>query len=222
MNAHLAGKAAGIEMSQRGTTHVVLQLRQTLRQQYLEIYKDLTPEMQAKDQQLYLHSQRVLSLTLRLLRLLDLSREEAEAIALAAFFHDIGKLLIDDALLQKPGALTYEEFTVIQQHPALGVGILSEYDALEESLPFIYHHHERWDGDGYPDGLAGDAIPPGARIIAITDAFDAMTSRRAYQSCKTPHEAVQELVRCAGSQFDERLVRLFVVSCGINTAVGVR
>ena len=187
-------------------------VRRTLHERFQNVFLQMTPRIKAKDIELYTHSQRVLASTLRLLRVLDLSREEIVAIALAAYFHDIGKLYIEDALLSKPTALTADEYEMIQQHSAFGVDLLSPYIASQVStLSFVYHHHERWDGTGYPCGLEGEAIPLGARIISIVDAFDAMTSERAYKVKRTPYEAMEELIRCAGTQFDPRLVRLFLI-----------
>ncbi|HEV2581724.1 MAG TPA: HD-GYP domain-containing protein [Ktedonobacteraceae bacterium] len=187
-------------------------VRRAMHERFQHIFLQLTPRMKAKDPQLYTHSQRVLSLTLRLLRILDLSQDEIVSIALAAFFHDIGKLYLDDALLAKTTPLTPDEYGMIQQHSAFGVDLLAPYLTSQLStLSFVYHHHERWDGQGYPCGLEGEAIPLGARIIAVADAFDAMTSERVYQAPRTPYEALLELVRCAGTQFDPRLVRLFLI-----------
>jgi HD-GYP domain-containing protein (c-di-GMP phosphodiesterase class II) len=188
-------------------------VRQILHERFQDLFLQLTPRMKAKDAQLYAHAQRVLTLTLRLLRILDLSEHEAVSIALAAFFHDIGKLSIEDAILKKASVLTPDEYGLMQQHAAFAVDLLSPYLSSQFStLSYVYHHHERWDGQGYPCGLEGEAIPLGARIIAITDAFDAMTSERAYQAQRTPNEALEELVRCAGTQFDPHLVRLFLIA----------
>jgi len=187
-------------------------VRRTLHERFQNVFMQMTPRIKAKDIDLYTHSQRVLTSTLHLLHALDLSREEVIAIALAAYFHDIGKLFIEDALIKKPTALTADEYGIIQQHPAFSVDLLSPYIASQVSaLSFVYHHHERWDGRGYPCGLAGEDIPLGARIIAIVDAFDAMTSERVYQARRTPYEAMEELIRCAGTQFDPCLVRLFLI-----------
>ncbi|HLL80302.1 MAG TPA: HD domain-containing phosphohydrolase [Ktedonobacteraceae bacterium] len=196
---------------------VAWNVRHALHRRYLEIFTGLTPLLWAKDRQLYLHSRRLLSLTIAFSRILDLSDEEIIPIALASYFHDVGKLAIDDAVLSKTTALTQAEYTILQQHPAHGANMLSQYASTEAALPLILYHHERWDGKGYPAGLAGEAIPLGARIIAITDAFDAMTSGRPYQARRTSMEAIGELMRCAGTQFDERLVKLFAVSVGFST-----
>jgi HD-GYP domain-containing protein (c-di-GMP phosphodiesterase class II) len=130
-------------------------------------------------------------------------------IGLAAFFHDVGKLHIDDVLLRKASGLTPQEYEIIKNHPAYGAKILSQFKLIKNVIPSLYHHHERMDGKGYPDGLRGKAIPLGARIIAIADAFDVMTSHRSYQKSRTPTQAIEELYKHAGTQFDAELVELF-------------
>lgn len=187
-------------------------VRRTLNQRFLEVLTTLSARLHAKNEQLYDHSQRVLSLALCLLRVVDLAEEEVLNIALAAFFHDIGKIGIDNAILDKPLPLTDSEYELMKKHPTYGARILCVYRPMKTVVPLVYHHHERWDGGGYPDGLAGEAIPLGARIIAIADAFDAMTSNRDYQAQRTSFEACEELYRCAGTQFDPRLVKLFCAS----------
>ena len=184
-------------------------VRRALNQRFLEVFTTLSARLHSKNEQLYDHSQRVLSLALCLLRVLDLSEEEVLTIALAAFFHDIGKIGIDNVILEKPLPLTYAEYELMKKHPAYGARILCIYRPMNKVVPLVYHHHERWDGGGYPDGLEGEAIPLGARIIAIADAFDAMTSNRDYQAQRTSIQACEELYRCAGTQFDPRLVKLF-------------
>ena len=165
--------------------------------------------MQARFPHLYRHSQKTLALTVHMLRLLDLTESEQTTIATGAFLHDIGKLAIDEALLNKSEALTPQEYAIIRCHPVYGADILTRYVWLPDVALLAYSHHERWDGAGYPDRLAGEAIPLGARIISIADAFDAMTSHRSYQRRRSPREAAEELDRCAGTQFDPRLVQLF-------------
>ena len=187
-------------------------LRSTLHKQYATLLHTLPATMQLRFPPLYHHAQKTCSHTLSLLRLLDLSEAEQTAIALGAFFHDIGKLCIDEDLLNKPGKLTLDEYAIIQHHPAYGASILTTFTSLPDVALLAYHHHERWDGEGYPDRLMGEAIPLGARIIAIADAFDAMTSRRGYQVRRSPEEALEELERCAGTQFDPLLVQLFCAS----------
>lgn len=187
-----------------------------LKQEFSEVIFRLTPIMKAKDAELYRHSLRVQSLALALTSRLDLPQDEVLTIGLAAFFHDIGKMAINDALLSKAARLTHQEFEVVKRHAAYGAKMLSQFKMLKNVVPSVYHHHERWDGRGYPDGIGGDAIPLGARIVAIVDAFEAMTSRRNYQDRRTALEALEELRRCAGTQFDAQLVRLFCNSLEIT------
>ncbi len=181
-----------------------------LRDEFSEIFSNLIPILKAKDPELYRHSSRVHSLALSFsATTLQLSEAESLKIGLAAFFHDIGKLHIDDALLQKASGLTRQEYEIIKHHPAYGADILSQFKLIQNVIPSLYHHHERLDGKGYPDGLKGKAIPIGARIIAIADAFEVMTSQRSYQKSRTPGQAIEELYVHAGTQFDAELVELF-------------
>ena len=184
-------------------------LRQVLHEQFQDLMLHLPSFMQARFPQMYRHSQKTFALTLSILRLLDLSEAERTTIATGAFLHDIGKLAIDEELLNKSEALTPQEYAVIKCHTVYGAAILTRYVWLPDVALLAYHHHERWDGEGYPDRLAGEAIPLGARIIAVADAFDAMTSDRCYQRRRSPGEALEELERCAGTQFDPTLVQLF-------------
>ena len=185
------------------------QLRRALAEQFQGLMLHLPSVMQDRFPHLNRHSQKTFALTLAMLRLLDLSEAEQTTIAIGAFLHDIGKLAIDERLLNKSEALTPQEYAIIKCHPVYGAAILTSYVWLPDVALLAYHHHERWDGEGYPGQLAGEAIPLGARIIAIADAFDAMTSDRSYQRRRSPREAVEELERCAGTQFDPMLVRLF-------------
>jgi putative nucleotidyltransferase with HDIG domain len=165
--------------------------------------------LQVKDIQLYRHSYRVQYLSHRLVQVLHLPKEEETAIGLGALLHDIGKIYIQDAILQKATQLTQQELEVIKRHPAYGASILNHFERLQAAIPIVYAHHEHWDGAGYPRRLRGNAIPLGARIVAIADAFEAMTSRRAYQRSRTPLEALEELQAYAGTQFDPYLVDRF-------------
>lgn len=182
---------------------------QELKQESLEGLSGLALLLKGGNPHLYRHSARVMSLSMYLARRLDLPGDAVLAIGLAALFHDIGKMRIDEAILDKPSRLNRREFEVIKRHPAYGAEMLSRFKALDKVAALVYHHHERWDGDGYPDGLRGASIPLGARIIAIADAFEAITSHRIYQAPRTPLEALEELRRCAGTQFDAHLVHLF-------------
>jgi putative nucleotidyltransferase with HDIG domain len=165
--------------------------------------------LKMKERQLYMHSWRVQQLTHLFTQALNLSDEQAQGIELAALFHDIGKIALPDALLQKATCLTREEFETIKKHPVHGALLLSNLGMPENVAEVVHHHHEHWDGGGYPSGLRGEAIPLGARLIAIADAFEAMTTGRTYQARRTPRQALEELRRCAGTQFDPLLVDLF-------------
>lgn len=183
-----------------------------LKQEFSEAISKLTPVMKARDTQLYRHSWRVQSLANSLTSNLNLQEDEMLTIELAAFFHDIGKMSINDKILYKPSGLTRQEFEIIKGHPMHGAKMLSRIKMLKNVVPLVYHHHERWDGNGYPDGIRGEAIPFGARIIAIVDAYEAMTSQRNYQNRRTPLQALEELKKHAGTQFDAQLVEFFCKS----------
>jgi HD-GYP domain-containing protein (c-di-GMP phosphodiesterase class II) len=156
------------------------------------------------------HAQRVARYAGLLAREMGVPEDQVEEIVRAAALHDIGKLGIPDQILNKPAALTEEETVVIQRHPLLGGAILSQIESIGYSRDWVLHHHERWDGQGYPHQLAGEAIPLAARIIAVVDAYDAMTSDRPYRQAM-PHEAAMEEIRAmAGSQFDPTVVEAFV------------
>ncbi|HZS75623.1 MAG TPA: HD-GYP domain-containing protein [Ktedonobacteraceae bacterium] len=175
----------------------------------LDIFTRLSPTLDMLPGDLVRHSRRVCSLTLSLARLLNLSEEEMLTVALAALLHDIGKADINHVILNKPGRLTPGEYALVQKHAEYGARRLDRFHSLKQIAPLVYHHHERWDGGGYPDGLRGETIPLGSRIIAIADAFDAMTTDRCYQSRRTPQAALTELRSGAGTQFDPYLVSLF-------------
>lgn len=156
------------------------------------------------------HSQRVAHLTELILRQFpDLPYEEYEAILSAARIHDLGKIATTDFVLSKPGRLTDEEFALIKRHPVEGSEILRRLTPYRQVVRIVRHHHERWDGKGYPDGLAGEDIPFGSRVIAVADTYDAMTSTRAYRAAMTHEQAMAEIRRCAGTQFDPAVVDAF-------------
>jgi HD-GYP domain-containing protein (c-di-GMP phosphodiesterase class II) len=139
-------------------------------------------------------------------RRLELSAHDLGALRYAATLHDIGELGVPEAILNKPGPLTDEERPAIQRHPLIAEGILSPVEFLGDALPLVRAAHERWDGTGYPDGLAGDEIPLGARILFACDCYDAMTAERPYRPALPADEAKQELCRVAGTQLDPRVV----------------
>ncbi|TBH17420.1 HD-GYP domain-containing protein [Thermus thermamylovorans] len=168
--------------------------------------------LEAKEPETRMHSERVADIAKDLARARYGDEAKAMEIYRAARLHDIGKIGIPEAVLLKPDALTPEELALVQSHTTLGVQLLKPAEKVAFG-PLVYnvirHHHERWDGRGYPDGLAGHEIPEEARIVALADAYEAMTAGRPYRKAKTPEEALQEMRDLSGLQFDPRLVRLF-------------
>ena len=152
------------------------------------------------------HSCRVADYTAALGRILELPRMEVAFLRQAGLVHDIGKIGVPDRVLQKKGKLTDEELHLVRLHPILGASILSRFPNMERMIPIVLHHHERWDGGGYPSGLSGPDIPRESRAIFVADAFDAMTTDRPYGEILSTEEALAELRRCSGMQFDPALV----------------
>jgi len=140
---------------------------------------------------------------------LGLPESEIERIRVASMLHDLGKLAIPEEILRKPGALSDAERVVLERHPQIGYRMLESL-GVDPVAQWVLHHYERWDGNGYPDKLAGEEIPLGARIIFVADAYDAMTSDRVYRGSLSREDALAELERCAGSQFDPAIVGIFV------------
>lgn len=156
------------------------------------------------------HVRRVVDICLAVGERLGLSFEERETLQLAAILHDVGKIGIRDGILQKEGPLTPAELEHIREHPQLGAEILAHVRQLEAVVPAVRHHQERYDGEGYPEGLKGDEIPMPSRIVAVSDAFDAMTTDRPYRSRLSEDAAIKEIQRCAGTQFDPKVVEAFM------------
>ena len=170
----------------------------------------LANALERRDAYTYRHSIRVTDHVRTILSAMpQMPRPTAEAIIAAAHVHDLGKVGSQDGSLKKPGELSAEERQEIEQHPVIGAEIVSRLEAYKQSVETIRRHHERWDGSGYPDGLAGEQIPLGARIIAVADAFDAMTSDRVYRAALSADEAFAELKKGRGTQFDPEIVDLF-------------
>lgn len=156
------------------------------------------------------HSKRVSAYCERLAQALGFNEKDAHEMVTAGLLHDIGKIAIAEYLLNKPGKLSQDEMEEVRRHPEIGYRILSSVNDVAEIAEFVLFHHEKWDGTGYPKGLKGEDIPIQARIIAIADSFDAMTSERSYKSSMTQDEAVLELVRNAGQQFDPEMTDVFI------------
>lgn len=171
----------------------------------------LVQAVEAKDHYTRGHSERVAKASVLIGRTVGLSSQRTDTLSFAGMLHDVGKIGVPTAMLRQTGALTDEEFAAIARHPVQGLELVREIEFLGEAFEGILHHHERVDGRGYPMGLVGDAIPEFARIIAVADAFDSMTSTRSYRQAREVSEAVTELRRCAGSQFDEEFVEALAV-----------
>lgn len=177
---------------------------------FYKTIKSIAYALDAKDAYTHGHSMRVTLYSLALAQKLELSDELIEEIETAGLLHDIGKIAIPEKILLKPGKLTDEEFDIIKSHPELGEKLVSGIGKLKVISNWLKSHHERYDGKGYPDGLAGENIPISARIIAIADTYDAMTSDRAYRKALEHEVAMEEVKRCSGTQFDPKLAEIFL------------
>jgi diguanylate cyclase (GGDEF)-like protein/PAS domain S-box-containing protein len=164
----------------------------------------------ANYEQEQIHTQKVSQYCEAMAKALGFSKKEAANIKNAAALHDIGKIMVPPQILNKPGRLTQEEFGIIKRHPEIGYQMLKSVDEYVMLAEYVLYHHERWDGTGYPEGLSGSKIPLYSRIIAVADAYEAMTALRPYQKTKTKEEAAAELIRCSGIQFDPEIVSVFV------------
>ena len=178
---------------------------------YLGAVRALAAALDARDPYTAGHSERVSTFAVAIGQELGLDDEAMETLRLGALLHDVGKIGVPDEVLRKQGALTPAEFEAIKVHPSAGARILRSIPFLAPHIPIVELHHERPDGRGYPYGLVGDAIPLAARIVHVADAFDAMTSARAYRAARLPVEAIAELRRCTGTDFDGPSVEALVV-----------
>ena len=189
-----------------------------------ELITGLTAALKAKDEYTFHHSRRVANVAALIGKSLDLPPESIGRLHLGGLLHDIGKLGIHDSILKKCDQLTHEEFEEIKRHPEIGCDILRGIESLRSVLPIIRHHHERVDGAGYPDQLSGNDIPLEAKILAVADSFDAMTSDRAYRDGKSLERAIEILESGCGTQWDTRIVNVLVslksevaAACGLAT-----
>ncbi len=169
----------------------------------------LVAALDARERETYAHSFRVRSYTMHLARQIGYPPALIPQLENAALLHDIGKIAVSDSILLKPGKLTEEEWVEMRKHAVAGEQIIRRISFLESAAPIVRHHHERYDGNGYPDRLAGEQIPLGARIFAIADTLDAMTSDRVYRKSPGLEAAAAEIARCAGAQFDPHIAKMF-------------
>jgi len=211
------GRVGRPEDSLLAQGHDITALVAQLEHANLATVEALATAVDAKDPYTRGHSRRVSDYAAAVAYALNQSREDIARVRRAGLLHDVGKIGVPDAILLKPGALSDEEFAVIKQHPEIGERVLQGLPFLGEILPAVRHHHERWDGQGYPDRLRGDAIPSDAAILAVADSFDAMTSSRTYRHALPTREALRRLYEGSGTQFDARIVAAFTQALNAGT-----
>lgn len=199
---------------QRNLEKKVLEQSRKIQSSFTKSIEALAQILEAKDPEIRDHSLRVTEYSERTAEQMGLSPAEIENIRVAAALHDIGKIGISDTILDKDASLQHEEREHIHRHPLIATQILGPIDELKEIIQLIKHHHENFDGTGYPEGLSGRAIPLGSRIIAIADTFDAITSTRPYREAKTELFAVEEIKRYSGKQFDPDVIIHFLQAMG--------
>ncbi|HEX6746434.1 MAG TPA: HD domain-containing phosphohydrolase [Longimicrobium sp.] len=188
----------------------VSQLGQQLEKLTAEALISLAGAVEARDGYTGAHLERVTRYAQAVGMALELDRDRLRTLWIGALLHDIGKISVPDSVLNKPSALSPHELTVMREHPKLGAAILEQSSFLSTAVPAVLHHHERWDGDGYPYGLRRGEIPIEARVLAVADTYDAIITDRAYRPRRPEEAAIAELQRCSGSQFDPEVVDAFV------------
>ena len=196
---------------EREKSHQLEQALQQLNESYFSTMETLAFLIEAKDVGTRRHLDRTRDLAMALTAIIDPELAARPETAHGFLLHDIGKIGIPESILSKPGALSPAEWEVMRTHPDVGAHIVTPIRLLGDSVDVVRFHHERFDGGGYPSGLKGDAIPLSARIFSIADAFDAITTDRPYRRAQTPEQAVAEIQRCAGTQFDPEVVEAFTL-----------
>ncbi|MDO9108945.1 MAG: HD domain-containing protein, partial [Coriobacteriia bacterium] len=196
-----------------------IELFSSLQDAYLSTVRSLAAAVDAKDPYTRGHSERVATFAVQIAEEMELSHEQRIALEMAAYLHDIGKIGVREEILLKPGSLTDAEMGEMRHHPLIGANILKPVGFPWPITPVVRHHHEAWDGSGYPAGLKGEEIPLLARILTVADAYEAMIADRPYRKGRTIEDAIEELERCSAQQFDERIVAFFVRRLGECTDV---
>lgn len=179
---------------------------------YQDSLKVMANAIDQRDPLIHGHVDRVIEYAQMIARHLDWNEQQMEELRFGAILHDIGKIHISEPTLFKIAPLNSTEWQEIQQHSTNGAEMLKDISQLADVIPYVRHHHENWDGSGYPDRLTGEQIPLGARILAIADAFDAMTSPHRYGKVRSLEEAMEELQECSGTRYDPRLIRIFTIA----------
>ncbi|HZW36426.1 MAG TPA: HD domain-containing phosphohydrolase, partial [Candidatus Deferrimicrobiaceae bacterium] len=196
-------------------------LKRSMEKTYVETVAVLATAVEARDKYTRGHSRRVTEFSLEIARRLNQPEWFVKDLESAALLHDIGKIGMPDHILHNRGALPQDGVSFVLAHPIEGENLLRPVGTLARLCPAVRHHHERYDGKGYPDGLKGEEIPLAARILAVADAFDAMISPRAYKPTRTRDDAMEELVRCKGGQFDPGCVEVFLAYLNENSEAGI-
>ena len=184
--------------------------KEQLEQAYLDMVQTLRSAVEAKDTYTRGHSDRVAEYSVLIGEKLGLPEDQIKTLKIGGLFHDIGKIGISDSILLKPGKLTDDEYSEIKNHPSIGAHILGSAKTFQDIVPIVKHHHEKYDGNGYPSRMKGEEIPYLARIAAVADTFDAMTSRRSYRDAIDLQKVKDEIKRCEGTQFDPQIAEAFL------------
>ena len=191
-------------------TRALSRMNKKLENSYIETIQVIRQAVEAKDPYTRGHSDRVAEYSVLIAKKLGLSEKDIDTIRIGGLFHDIGKIGVPDVILRKTEKLTNEEFNEIKKHPSTGASILAQASIFQNIVPIVKYHHERYDGNGYPEKLSGENIPFFARIAAVADTFDAMTSRRTYRDALDLDIVKEEIRKCKGSQFDPQIADIFL------------
>lgn len=209
----LARDFSALYQRERAQTQKLLDHQQELESAYAQTIQTLAFVVEAKDEHTASHLARAHAYAIMLARRVDPKMADDQVFGYGFLLHDIGKVAIPEAILAKPSPLTDEEWEIMKTHPILGGKILAPITFLNRAIPIVECHHERWDGRGYPNGLAGEDIPLAARIFSVVDAYDALTSNRPYRQAMRPEEACREILASAGTQFDPAVAKEFDALC---------